>query len=430
MKYLPRIADVTLKERLSAFGSVLIEGPKWTGKTTTAMQQAQSVLKMQDPDRREELLSTAATMPSLLLKGKQPRLIDEWQDAPKLWDAVRIAVDNSGGKPGQFILTGSNTIDKDQIYHTGTGRISRMKMLPMSLWESKDSSGEVSLKELFDNPSYNIDGAVSNLDIPALIRVACRGGWPATLQMQEQASMIVARDYVNTVCNFDISTIDKKQRDTKIARQIMRSYARNISTIAKKTNIIADITSSGETSLSTDTFDDYIRALEKLFVIQDIDAWCPAIRSKTAIRSMPKRGFSDPSIAVAALGVNADALETQLKTFGFIFEQMCARDLRAYAPGFDSHLSYYRDRYGLEADLVLHLDDGRYALIECKLGSREIEEGSKHLLEIKRLVQEHNKTEKQMPLREPDLMIVMTGGHMAYTRPDGVKVIPLACLKE
>lgn len=430
MKYLPRIADVTLKERLSAFGSVLIEGPKWTGKTTTAMQQAQSVLKMQDPDRREELLSTAATMPSLLLKGKQPRLIDEWQDAPKLWDAVRIAVDNSGGKPGQFILTGSNTIDKDQIYHTGTGRISRMKMLPMSLWESKDSSGEVSLKELFDNPSYDIDGAVSNLDIPALIRVACRGGWPATLQMQEQASMIVARDYVNTVCNFDISTIDKKQRDTKIARQIMRSYARNISTIAKKTNIIADITSSGETSLSTDTFDDYIRALEKLFVIQDIDAWCPAIRSKTAIRSMPKRGFSDPSIAVAALGVNADALETQLKTFGFIFEQMCARDLRAYAPGFDSHLSYYRDRYGLEADLVLHLDDGRYALIECKLGSREIEEGSKHLLEIKRLVQEHNKTEKQMPLREPDLMIVMTGGHMAYTRPDGVKVIPLACLKE
>lgn len=430
MKYLPRIADVTLKERLSAFGSVLIEGPKWTGKTTTAMQQAQSVLKMQDPDRREELLSTASTMPSLLLKGKQPRLIDEWQDAPKLWDAVRIAVDNSGGKPGQFILTGSNTIDKDQIYHTGTGRISRMKMLPMSLWESKDSSGEVSLKELFDNPSYNIDGAVSNLDIPALIRVACRGGWPATLQMQEQASMIVARDYVNTVCNFDISTIDKKQRDTKIARQIMRSYARNISTIAKKTNIIADITSSGEISLSTDTFDDYIRALEKLFVIQDIDAWCPAIRSKTAIRSMPKRGFSDPSIAVAALGVNADALETQLKTFGFIFEQMCARDLRAYAPGFDSHLSYYRDRYGLEADLVLHLDDGRYALIECKLGSREIEEGSKHLLEIKRLVQEHNKTEKQVPLREPDLMIVMTGGHMAYTRPDGVKVIPLACLKE
>lgn len=242
--------------------------------------------------------------------------------------------------------------------------------------------------------------------------------------------MLVANDYVNSVCGIDISSIDKRQRNPKIARQILRSYARNISTIAKKTNILADVAASGDISISSDTLDDYISALEKLFVINDIDAWCPAIRSKTAIRSMPKRGFSDPSIAVAALGVNAEALETQLKTFGFIFEQMCARDLRAYTPGFGNHLSYYRDRYGLEADLVLHLDDGRYALIECKLGSREVEEGAKHLLEIKRLIQVHNKTEKQVPLREPDLMIVMTGGYMAYTRPDGVKVIPLACLKD
>lgn len=210
----------------------------------------------------------------------------------------------------------------------------------------------------------------------------------------------------------------------------MRSYARNVSTIAKRTSILADITSSGEISLSLDTYDDYVRILEKLFVIQDIDAWCPSIRSKTAIRSMPKRGFCNPSIAVASMGINAAGLETQLKTFGFIFEQMCARDLRAYTPGFDSHLSYYRDRYGLEADLVLHLDDGRYALIECKLGSREIEEGAKHLLEIKHLIQEANKTEKQSPLREPDLLLILTGGSMAYTRPDGVKVIPLACLKD
>ena len=242
--------------------------------------------------------------------------------------------------------------------------------------------------------------------------------------------MLVANDYVNSVCGIDISSIDKRQRNPKIARQILRSYARNISTIAKKTNILADVAASGDISISSDTLDDYISALEKLFVINDIDAWCPAIRSKTAIRSMPKRGFSDPSIAVAALGVNAETLETQLKTFGFIFEQMCARDIRAYTPGFGNHLSYYRDRYGLEADLVLHLDDGRYALIECKLGSREVEEGAKHLLEIKRLIQVHNKTEKQVPLREPDLMIVMTGGYMAYTRPDGVKVIPLACLKD
>ena len=429
MKYLTRIADEVLRERLAAFGAVLIEGPKWTGKTTTAIQQAQSVLQLQDPDHREDHLATAATMPSLLLKGKQPRLIDEWQDAPTLWAAVRVAVDNSGGTPGQYILTGSNTVDKEKIFHSGTGRISRMKMLPMSLWESGDSSGEISLRALFDDPDYDINGITSKLEIPDLIRVACRGGWPATLQMSEKAGMIIASDYVNSVCEVDISSIDKKQRSPKVARQIMRSYARNISTIAKRTSILADITSSGDIALSSNTFDDYIGTLEKLFVIQDIDAWCPAIRSKTAIRSMPKRGFSDPSIAVAAMGVNAEALETQLKTFGFIFEQMCARDLRAYTPGFGTHLSYYRDRYGLEADLVLHLDDGRYALIECKLGSREIDDGAKHLLEIKRLVQEHNKVEKQVPLREPDLLIVLTGGYMAYTRPDGVKVIPLACLK-
>ena len=248
--------------------------------------------------------------------------------------------------------------------------------------------------------------------------------------MPEKSGALVASDYLNSVCEIDISSIDNKERNPKIARQIMRSYARNISTIAKRTNILADITSSGDITLSLDTMDDYINILEKLYVIQDIDAWCPAIRSKTAIRSMPKRGLSDPSIAIAAMGINAEGLEMQLKTFGFIFEQMCARDLRAYTPGFGNHLSYYRDRYGLEADLVLHLDDGRFALIECKLGSREIEDGSKHLLEIKRLIQEYNKTEKQVPLREPDLLIILTGGSMAYTRPDGVKVIPLACLKD
>ena len=419
-----------LQERLETFGAVLIEGPKWTGKTTTAEQQAKSVIKLQDPDKAEEYLTTAATKPSLLLKGEQPRLIDEWQDAPMIWDAVRTAVDNTGGKPGQFILTGSNTVDKTKIRHTGTGRITRMKIYPMSLWESLESSGEVSIQELFNNPDYDIDGASSKLDIPGLILTACRGGWPATLQMPPKASMFIAKDYVNSVCENDISAVDNKQRNPKIARQIMKSYARNISTLAKKSNILADVTASEDISLSMNTFDDYIAALEKLFVIQDIDAWCPAIRSKTAIRSSPKRCFVDSSIAVAAMNVNAEALETQLKTFGFIFEQMCIRDLKAYTADFNSRISYYRDRYGLEADLVLHLEDGRYALIECKLGSREIDDGAKYLLELKRLIQEHNKTEKQVPIREPDLLIVITGGTMAYSRPDGVKVIPLACLKD
>ena len=429
MEYFSRVSDQMLRDRLEAFGAVLIEGPKWTGKTTTAEQQAKSVIKMQDPDNALEYLATASSKPSLLLKGEHPRLIDEWQDAPVIWDAVRTSIDQSGGTPGLYILTGSNTVDNTQIRHTGTGRITRMMMYPMSLWESKDSTGEVSLQELFDNPNYDIEGASSKLDIPELIRVACRGGWPATLQLSSKASMMIAKDYVKTVCNYDISAVDKKQRNPKIAMQIMRSYARNISTLAKKTSILEDVTASGDIELSMPTFDDYIGALERLFVIQDIDAWSPAIRSKSAIRSAPKRCFIDPSIAVAAMNVNADGLETQLKTFGFIFEQMCVRDLRAYTADFDSHLSYYRDRYGLEADLVLHFSDGRYALIECKLGSREIEEGAQHLLEIKRLIQEKNKTETQIPLREPDLMIIITGGKMAYTRADGVKVIPLACLK-
>ena len=429
MEYFSRVSDQMLRDRLEAFGAVLIEGPKWTGKTTTAEQQAKSVIKIQDPDNALEYLATASSKPSLLLKGEHPRLIDEWQDAPVIWDAVRTSIDQSGGTPGLYILTGSNTVDNTQIRHTGTGRITRMMMYPMSLWESKDSTGEVSLQELFDNPNYDIDGASSKLDIPELIRVACRGGWPATLQLSSKASMMIAKDYVKTVCNYDISAVDKKQRNPKIAMQIMRSYARNISTLAKKTSILEDVTGSGDIELSMPTFDDYIEALERLFVIQDIDAWCPAIRSKSAIRSAPKRCFIDPSIAVAAMNVNAEGLETQLKTFGFIFEQMCVRDLRAYTADFDSHLSYYRDRYGLEADLVLHFSDGRYALIECKLGSREIEEGAQHLLEIKRLIQEKNKTETQIPLREPDLMIIITGGKMAYTRADGVKVIPLACLK-
>ncbi len=418
-----------LQERLETFGAVLIEGPKWTGKTTTAEQHAKSFIKLQDPDMADEYLATAAAKPSLLLKGEKPRLIDEWQDAPAIWDAVRTAVDKANGVPGQYILTGSNTVDKVQIRHTGTGRITRMKMYPMSLWESQESSGEVSIRELFDNPKLDIDGVSSKLDVQELIRTACRGGWPATLQMNQKTAMLVAKDYVNSICENDISKVDGKQRNPKIARRIMRSYARNISTLAKKTNILADVTASGDITISMDTYDDYVEALEKLFVIQDIDAWCPAIRSKTALRSAPKRCFIDPSIAAAAMNISAEALETQLKTFGFIFEQMCIRDLKVYTADFNSHTSYYRDRYGLESDLVLHLEDERYALIECKLGSRDIEEGAKHLTEIRRLIQEYNKTERQVPLREPDLLIVLTGGRIAYTRPDGVKVLPLTCLK-
>ena len=429
MEYLNRIIDDTLSDYLEAFGAVLIEGPKWCGKTTSAETKAQSVIKMQDTDKREEYITTANTKPSLLLIGDTPRLIDEWQDAPVIWDAVRTMVDKRG-VPGQFILTGSNAVDKKKILHSGTGRIARLKMLPMSLWETKESNGKISLSELFNNPNYDIDGIKSDLSIELLIFASCRGGWPATLKMKsDKAKLLVARNYVDSLCKEDISRIDGINRNERTTRMILRSYSRNISTIAKKTSIIQDITSSGEVSISDTTFDDYINALNKLYVVSNINAWCPAIRSKTAIRSGVKLAFTDPSIAVASLGQTPDSLSQQLKTFGFIFEQLCVRDLKAYTPGFDSHISYYRDRYGLEADLVLHLDDGRYALIECKLGSREIEEGSAHLLEIKRLIQEHNKTEKQVPLREPDLLMILTAGEMAYTRADGVKIVPIGCLK-
>lgn len=430
MNYLHRIADNLLEERLEAFGAVLIEGPKWCGKTTTAEQVSKSVIKLQDTDMREEYLATAASKPSLLLLGDTPRLIDEWQDAPVLWDAVRTMVDKRQ-ESGQFILTGSNIVDKSEIRHSGNGRISRMQMIPMSLWESGESNGKISLQELFNNQDLDIDGITSDMQVEHLIFAACRGGWPATVSMKsDRAKYLVARNYVDTVCKEDISRVDGVQRDERVARSIMRSYARNISTLAKNTSLLTDVTASGEVSIVMSTFEDYVTALKRLFVINNIEAWCPAIRSKTAIRSGLKRAFIDPSIAVASLGLTPQALMTQLKTFGFIFEQMCVRDLKAYTPDFDSHISYYRDRYGLEADLVLHLADGRYALIECKLGSREIEEGAEHLLELKRLIQEYNETEKQVPLREPDLLIVMTGGHMAYTRPDGVKVIPLGCLKD
>ena len=430
MVYYRRTADGMLEELLGAFGAVLIEGPKWCGKTTTAAQVANSIIKMQNPDMRAEYLATARSKPSLLLQGGVPRLIDEWQDAPVLWDAVRTQVDDRG-LPGQFILTGSNAVEKSSILHSGTGRIAKLRMLPMSLWESKESTGEVSIQEMCSDPSYNIDGKTSPMSVESLIFAASRGGWPATLSIPSvKAQLLVARSYVRSVCDEDISRIDGTQRESKATEFLLRSYARNISTLAKKTTLLSDVTLSGEVSMVMDTFNDYERALEQLFVIQNIDAWNPAIRSKTAIRSSPKRCFCDPSIAVALLGISPEEMSVQFKTFGFIFEQMCIRDLRAYTMGTGGRVAYYRDRYGLEADIVLHLENGKYALIECKLGSMEVDEGAEHLLKLQQLIREYNSREGQAPLREPDLLMILTGGSMAYTRPDGIKVVPLGALRD
>ena len=430
MEYLPRIADNELKLRLEAFGAVQIKGPKWCGKTTTAEMQAKSVIKMQNPDMREGYLATARTKPSLLLKGDTPRLIDEWQVAPVLWDAVRNAVDERRLK-GQFILTGSTVVDDEQgvIMHSGTGRISQMAMFPMSLFESKESNGSISLTELFNDKSLDIDGCMSELKIEQLIFAACRGGWPASLDnMSDEAKLLIARDYVDIVCDEDVSRVDKRQRNPALARLVLRSYARNLCTMAKKTNMLADVSVEME-STAMSTFDDYVGAFEKLYVINDIEAWNPSIRSKTVIRTGKKRCFVDPSIAVAALGLSPERLELDLNTFGFVFECLCMRDLKAYSQAMGGHLSYYHDRTGLEADAVLHLADGRYALIECKLGSREIDDGARHLLEIKELVEKKNEEDGQPKLRLPDLLMVLTGGEMAYTRSDGVRVVPIGCLR-
>lgn len=428
MDYLKRVIDDQLQDYLDAFGAVNIEGPKWCGKTTTAKQKAASIIELQDTDKRDEYLATAQTKASLLLEGETPRLIDEWQDAPTLWDAVRVACDRRQ-KPSQFILTGSAVADTDEAAHTGTGRIAGLTMYPMSLYETGESTGAVSLEGLFDNPAQDI-ATRSMMSVENLIFAACRGGWPAALQpTTDRGKLLIAKNYVKTVCEKDLSRAAKEKLDPKIAKAILRSYARNISSLADKTTILADVTANND-SLVRSTFDKYVSAFEKLFVIQDIGAWNPSIRSKTAIRSGEKRSFCDPSVAVAALGLGPGQLQTQLKTFGFIFECMCVRDLKVYSAPLGGEISHYRDRYGLESDIVLHLEDGRYALIECKLGSSEIEEGASHLKELVELIRKHNHEETQVPLREPDLLIVVTGGEYAYSRPDGVHVIPLACLKQ
>lgn len=430
MHYLKRISDTILQQRLEAMGAVLIVGPKWCGKTTTAEQHAKSVLRLQNPDEREQYMATAAVKPSMLLMGETPRLIDEWQDAPVLWDAVRTMVDKRM-ETGQFILTGSNAVDESKIRHSGTGRISRMTMGTMSLWESGESNGKISLTDLFNRPDLDIDGIESPMSVEQLIFAACRGGWPAAINAKtDKNALAVVKDYVASVCESDVSRVDGVRRNPKLANLILRSYARNVSTLAKTSSLLDDVTASENISCSRTTFEDYVAALERLFVIQDVAAWCPAIRSKSAIRSGLKRGFCDPSIAVALLQQTPESMCTQLKTFGFVFEQMCIRDLKAYTNDFFSYVGYYHDRFGLESDMVVHLGDGRYALAECKLGSREINEGAGHLIKLRNLIREHNASEPQAIIREPDLMMVLTGGKMAYRREDGVCVIPLACLKD
>lgn len=423
MEYKPRIADKMLAKKLANKGAILIEGPKWCGKTTTAEQQAKSILYMDNPASLETNLQMAEIEPSVLLDGDTPRLIDEWQLAPKLWDAIRFEVDHRH-EVGQFVLTGSAVpVEEKDMHHSGTGRFSWMTMRPMSLYESGESNGKVSLKELFESPDKIL--AVNKLKIDDLAYLICRGGWPFACGLEAEAALSQAFDYVDAVIKKDISRVDGVNRNSTTARLLLRSYARNQGSQATIGTIVADMATNDENEISVKTAGGYMDALRKIFVIEDSEAWNPNLRSKTAVRTANTRYFIDPSIGVAVLGLGPNDLLKDLNTMGLFFETLCVRDLRVFADAIDGEVYHFRDRSGLECDAVVHLRNGKYGLVEIKLGGdRLINEGAENL---KKLAEKIN-TEK---MNEPSFMMVLVGtGDYAYRRTDGVYVVPIGCLKD
>ena len=420
--YRKRIADDILSRKLEGKGAVLIEGPKWCGKTTTAEQIAASILYIDDPKNKEQNIAMAEMNPQRLLSGAKPRLIDEWQLAPKLWDAIRFEVDHCG-ELGQFVLTGSSVpVDSKEITHSGTGRFTWLTMRPMSLFESGDSSGTVSLKNLFDGVN-EIDG-VSEIDMERLAFLVCRGGWPQAVDMRNEIALDQGIDYYNGVVRSDINRADGVQKDPERVKRLMRSYARNQGTQVSDMVIAEDIASNDGHSLNEDTVASYLNALRRIFVVEDMPAWNPNLRTRSAIRCANTRYFVDPSIAVAALGVGPDDLVEDLKTFGFLFETLCVRDLRVYADALGGTVYHYRDKDGQECDAVIHLRNGRYGLVEIKLGGdRLIEEGAKSLKKMARKID----TDR---MNTPAFLMVLTGlGNYAYRRNDGVLVVPVGSLR-
>ena len=421
-KYRKRIADDILKRKLEGKGAVLIEWPKWCGKTTTAEQIAASVLNMDDPEKKAQNITMAELSPKRLLKGEAPRLIDEWQLAPKIWDAIRFEIDH-GGELGRFILTGSAALaDTRDISHSGTGRFAWLTMRPMSLYESGDSSGEVSLKALFDGEK-EIDGG-ADIEIDRLAFLVCRGGWPQAIDMRDEIALEQVVDYYDAIVHYDINRADNVQKNPERIKRFMRSYARNQGTQIANTEIARDIAVNNEPLMDQETIASYINALKKIFVIEDMPAWRPNLRSKTAIRTSNTRYYIDSSIAVAALGIGPNDILSDLKTFGFLLETMCVRDLRIFADALGGEVYHYRDKGGQECDAVVHLRNGKYGLIEIKLGGdRLIEEGALNLIDMKTKI-DTNK------MQAPSFLMVLTGvGDYAYCRHDGVCVVPIGCLK-
>ncbi len=420
--YKNRIVDKILEKKLKGKGAVLIQGPKWCGKTTTAEQISKSILYMAKSDEKEQNLTMADVNPSLLLKGETPRLIDEWQIAPKLWDAVRYEIDHRNSE-GQFILTGSSVPAKmDDVTHSGTGRFAWLLMRPMSLYESGESNGQVGLKDLFDE-TKKIEG-INELELDKIAYLVCRGGWPRAIFMEEDIALEQAYDYYDAIVNRDISEADGISRNPERVKNLMKSYARNIGTQASNDTLKKDMLANDSTSLDTDTVLSYVNALKKIFVVEESPAWNPNLRSKTAIRTSDTRYFIDPSIATASLGIGPKDLINDLNTFGLLFETLCIRDLRIYAESINGNVYHYRDANDLECDAVIHLRDGKYGLIEIKLGGDKlIDEGVENLKKLEASIDVSK-------MNNPSFLMVLTAiGQYAYRREDGVYVVPIGCLK-
>ncbi len=415
--YIPRLIDKTLEEELKAFGAVLITGPKWCGKTTTAINKAKSTLFLQNPDEREQNLRLADIKPSLLLDGDNPRLIDEWQDAPQLWDAVRFNIDQRG-ETGLYILTGSTSVDESKIAHSGTGRISRLRMRTMSLFESGDSNGEVSIKQLLKNQDIASKSSHSIIDITNLI---VGGGWPSSIGKSQSIKQRQVAGYCNSIVNIEISTFDGIERNSDKVEHVLRSYSRHISSQATIKTITNDVTKNFDT-INRKTVSEYIKALKDIYVIEDLKAWSPTLRSKTAIATSSTRHFTDPAISAYFLDANPEDLLNDLETMGLLFESLVIRDLRIYAESLNGRLFHYRDYSGLEADAIIHFKDGVWGAFEVKLGNNAIDIGAKNLIKLKEKID-------VKAMNSPSFLAVITASGYAYKRLDGVYVIPIGCLR-
>lgn len=423
-EYRKRIADQLLKECLDSAGAVLVEGPKWCGKTTTALHSSKSVVYLNDPQRELEYKTAIDVDPTLLFAGETPHLIDEWQDAPKLWDVARFLVDRRG-KSGQFIFTGSAVpADTSRIKHSGAGRFAWLKMRPMSLYESSESNGLISLASLFNRNIQPESGKAPRMSLRDMAYLMCRGGWPGSLSKLPVSALKVPQHYIDAVASTDISRVDGVKRDPSFTKRLLRSYARHQGAQASIATLRKDLLANGQDSMSEDTVTSYIEALKKIFVVEDMPAWNPNLRSQTALRTSDTRYFVDPSLATAALGLGPDDLMEDLNTYGLLFETLCVRDLRVYADALDGQVFHYRDKTGLECDAVVHLRNGQYGLVEIKLGGENlINEGVKTLLSLTKKID----TER---MREPSFRMILTAvGEFAYQRADGIWVVPVAALK-